>query len=182
MATLRIRAIDEKVKAGLCVQAARRAASTEWRALGILEQCGALGPTHDEPFAERVRRRFAAIADPPAIALHHRVRLATLRFEGLRLPARPHSELTGGSALRDMNRVTMPFLPFALPEIGDEEIAAVTEASAFRVGHYRPQDQAVRAGLHRLPRRRRRKHRGELRDGEVCAWHSKRWASARATK
>ena len=27
-----------------------------------------------------------------------------------------------------MNQVTMPFLPFALPEIGDEEIAAVSEA------------------------------------------------------
>lgn len=90
MATLTIRAIDEKVKAGLCVQAARRGASTEWRARGILEQ-SVLGPAHDEPFAERVRRRFAAIAyrghrpASPRAAGHP-------RFEGLRLPAGPRSD------------------------------------------------------------------------------------------
>jgi plasmid stability protein len=61
MATLTIRSMDEQVKAGLRVLAARRGVSMERHARDILEQA-VLGPAHDEPFADRVRRRFAAVA------------------------------------------------------------------------------------------------------------------------
>ena len=61
MATLMIRSMDERVKAELRVLAARRGVSMEQHARDILEQA-VLGPAHDEPFAQRVQRRFAAVA------------------------------------------------------------------------------------------------------------------------
>jgi plasmid stability protein len=61
MASLMIRSMDERVKTGLRVLAARRGVSMEQHARDILEQA-VLGPAHDEPFAERVRRRFAPVA------------------------------------------------------------------------------------------------------------------------
>ncbi len=61
MATLMIRSMDERVKAELRVLAARRGVSMEQHARDILEQA-VLGPAHDEPFADRVRRRFSTVA------------------------------------------------------------------------------------------------------------------------
>ena len=61
MATLMIRSMDERVKAELRVLAARRGVSMEQQARDILERA-VLGPTQDEPFAQRVQRRFAAVA------------------------------------------------------------------------------------------------------------------------
>ena len=61
MATLMIRSMDERVKAELRVLAARRGVSMEQHARDILEQA-VLGPAHDEPFAQRIQRRFAAVA------------------------------------------------------------------------------------------------------------------------
>lgn len=61
MATLMIRSMDERVKSELRVLAARRGVSMEQHARDILEQA-VLGAAHDEPFADRVRRRFAAVA------------------------------------------------------------------------------------------------------------------------
>ena len=61
MATLMIRSIDERVKAQLRVLAAHRGVSIEQHARDILEQA-VLGPAHDEPFAQRVQKRFAAVA------------------------------------------------------------------------------------------------------------------------
>jgi plasmid stability protein len=59
MATLMIRSMDERVKAELRVLAARRGVSMEQQARDILEQA-VLRQVHDEPFAERIRRRFAS--------------------------------------------------------------------------------------------------------------------------
>ena len=59
VASLMIRSMDERVKAELRVLAARRGVSMEQQARDILEQA-VLGHAHDEPFAERIRRRFAA--------------------------------------------------------------------------------------------------------------------------
>ena len=61
MATLMIRSMDERVKAELRVLAARRGVSMEQHARDILERA-VLGPTHDEPFAQRIQRRFAGVA------------------------------------------------------------------------------------------------------------------------
>jgi antitoxin FitA len=61
MATLMIRSMDERVKAELRVLAARRGVSMEKHARDILEHA-VLGPAHDEPFAQRVQRRFATVA------------------------------------------------------------------------------------------------------------------------
>lgn len=61
MATLMIRSMDERVKAELRVLAARRGVSMEQHARDILEQA-VLGPAHDEPFAQRILRRFATVA------------------------------------------------------------------------------------------------------------------------
>jgi plasmid stability protein len=61
MASLMIRSMDDRVKAALRVLAARRGVSMEQHARDLLEQA-VLGPSHDEPFADRVRRRFAAVA------------------------------------------------------------------------------------------------------------------------
>ena len=61
MATLMIRSMDERVKAELRVLAARRGVSMEQHARDILEHA-VLGPAHDEPFAQRVQRRFASVA------------------------------------------------------------------------------------------------------------------------
>ena len=61
MATLMIRSMDERVKAELRVLAARRGVSMEQHARDILEQA-VLGPSHDEPFAQRIQRRFASVA------------------------------------------------------------------------------------------------------------------------
>lgn len=61
MASLMIRSMDERVKAELRVLAARRGVSMEQQARDILEQA-VLGRAHDEPFAERIRRRFEGVA------------------------------------------------------------------------------------------------------------------------
>jgi plasmid stability protein len=61
MASLMIRSMDERVKAELRVVAARRGVSMEQHVRDILEQA-VLGPAHGEPFADRVRRRFSAVA------------------------------------------------------------------------------------------------------------------------
>lgn len=61
MATLMIRSIDERVKAELRVIAARRGVSMEQHARDIIERA-VLGPSPDEPFADRIRRRFAGVA------------------------------------------------------------------------------------------------------------------------
>src|SRR5882724_10221860 len=61
MATLMIRSMDERVKAELRVLAARRGVSMEQHARDILEQA-VLGVVHDEPFAQRIQRRFAKVA------------------------------------------------------------------------------------------------------------------------
>lgn len=61
MATLMIRSIDDRVKAELRVGAARRGVSMEQHARDILERA-VLGAPSDEPFAQRIRRRFAAVA------------------------------------------------------------------------------------------------------------------------
>lgn len=61
MATLMIRSIDDRVKAELRVLAARRGVSMEQHARDILERA-VLGPSDDEPFAQRIRRRFANVA------------------------------------------------------------------------------------------------------------------------
>ena len=60
MATLMIRSMDERVKAELRVLAARRGVSMEQHARDILQQA-VLGPAHDEPFAQRIQRRFATV-------------------------------------------------------------------------------------------------------------------------
>ena len=61
MATLMIRSIDERVKAELRVIAARRGVSMEQQARDIIERA-VLGPPQDEPFADRIRRRFSSVA------------------------------------------------------------------------------------------------------------------------
>jgi plasmid stability protein len=61
MASLMIRSIDERVKTGLRVLAARRGVSMEQHARDILAHA-VLGPAEDVPFAERVQRRFAPVA------------------------------------------------------------------------------------------------------------------------
>jgi antitoxin FitA len=61
MATLMIRSMDERVKAELRVLAARRGVSMEQHARDILERA-VLGAAHDEPFSERIQRRFAGVA------------------------------------------------------------------------------------------------------------------------
>jgi plasmid stability protein len=61
MATLMIRSMDDRVKAELRVLAARRGVSMEQHARDILERA-VLGPGHDEPFAQRIQRRFATVA------------------------------------------------------------------------------------------------------------------------
>ena len=61
MATLMIRSMDERVKSELRVLAARRGVSMEQHARDILERA-VLGPVQDEPFAQRMQRRFAAVA------------------------------------------------------------------------------------------------------------------------
>ena len=61
VATLMIRSMDERVKAELRVLAARRGVSMEQHARDLLERA-VLGPSPDEPFAQRIRRRFAAVA------------------------------------------------------------------------------------------------------------------------
>ncbi|MEO6658930.1 MAG: pantothenate metabolism flavoprotein [Burkholderiaceae bacterium] len=53
--------MDERVKAELRVLAARRGVSMEQHARDILEQA-VLGLAHDEPFAQRIRQRFAPVA------------------------------------------------------------------------------------------------------------------------
>jgi dTDP-4-amino-4,6-dideoxygalactose transaminase len=45
-----------------------------------------------------------------------------------------------------------PFLPFALPEIGDEEIAEVVDTLAQGLDHHRPQGQALRGRVRAVPR------------------------------
>ncbi len=55
-----IRSMDERVKAELRVLAARRGVSMEQQARDILERA-VLGPSADEPFAQRIRQRFAAL-------------------------------------------------------------------------------------------------------------------------
>jgi plasmid stability protein len=62
MATLMIRSMDDRVKAALRVLAARRGVSMEQHARDILEQAVLGGPASDEPFALRIRRRFASVA------------------------------------------------------------------------------------------------------------------------
>lgn len=61
MATLMIRSMDERVKAELRVLAARRGVSMEQQARDILERA-VLGPSPEEPFAERIHKRFALVA------------------------------------------------------------------------------------------------------------------------
>ncbi len=61
MATLMIRSIDDRVKSELRVLAARRGVSMEQQARDILERA-VLGPTHDQPFAQRIQQRFAKVA------------------------------------------------------------------------------------------------------------------------
>lgn len=61
MATLMIRSIDDRVKLELRVLAARRGVSMEQQARDILERA-VLGPTHDQPFAQRIQQRFAKVA------------------------------------------------------------------------------------------------------------------------
>jgi antitoxin FitA len=61
MATLMIRSMDERVKSELRVLAARRGVSMEQQARDILERA-VLGAVSDEPFAQRIARRFASIA------------------------------------------------------------------------------------------------------------------------
>jgi antitoxin FitA len=60
MASLTIRSMDERVIAGLRLRAARRGVSMEQQACDILKQA-VLAPTHEEPFAQRIRRRFASV-------------------------------------------------------------------------------------------------------------------------
>jgi antitoxin FitA len=64
MATLMIRSMDERVKSELRVLAARRGVSMEQQARDILERA-VLGAVSDEPFAQRIARRFASIAVDP---------------------------------------------------------------------------------------------------------------------
>jgi antitoxin FitA len=59
MATLMIRSMDERVKSELRVLAARRGVSMEQQARDILERA-VLGAVSDEPFAQRIARRFAS--------------------------------------------------------------------------------------------------------------------------
>jgi plasmid stability protein len=61
MATLMIRSMDERVKSQLRVLAARRGVSMEQQAREILERAVS-GPSDDEPFAQRIQRRFAGVA------------------------------------------------------------------------------------------------------------------------
>ena len=76
MATLMIRSMDERVKAELRVLAARRGVSMEQHARDILERA-VLGPAHDEPFAQRIQRRFAGMAvDDLPLPKRHTPRLA----------------------------------------------------------------------------------------------------------
>lgn len=70
MATLMIRSMDERVKSELRVQAARRGVSMEQQARDILKRA-VLGVASDEPFAQRIARRFSSIS-----------------FEALPIPAR----------------------------------------------------------------------------------------------
>lgn len=60
MASLMIRGMDERVKTELRVLAARRGVSMEQQARDILERA-VLGPLPEEPFADRIRKRFAAV-------------------------------------------------------------------------------------------------------------------------
>lgn len=61
MATLMIRSMDERVKSELRVMAARRGVSMEQQARDILERA-VLGALSDEPFAQRIARRFASVS------------------------------------------------------------------------------------------------------------------------
>ena len=60
MATLMIRSMDERVKAQLRVLAARRGVSMEQHARHILGRA-VLGAQDDEPFAQRIQRRFVGV-------------------------------------------------------------------------------------------------------------------------
>jgi len=59
VATLMIRNLDKRVKTELRVLAAWRGVSME-QARDILKQA-VLGATHDAPFADRIRQRFASV-------------------------------------------------------------------------------------------------------------------------
>ena len=61
MATLMIRSMDERVKSELRILAARRGVSMEQQARDILERA-VLGSAPDEPFAQRITKRFGFLA------------------------------------------------------------------------------------------------------------------------
>ena len=61
MATLMIRSMDERVKSELRILAARHGVSMEQQARDILERA-VLGSAPDEPFAQRITKRFGFLA------------------------------------------------------------------------------------------------------------------------
>ena len=60
-----------------------------------------------------------------------------------------------------MTRVRTEFLPYALPDIGEEEIAEVVQTLQVGLDHHGTQDQGIRAAHGGLPRRETR-HRRQL--------------------
>jgi antitoxin FitA len=82
MATLMIRSMDDRVKAELRVLAARRGVSMEQHARDILERA-VLGAAPNEPFAQRVQRRFAPVAvDVLPVPKRHLPRAAPQALKG----------------------------------------------------------------------------------------------------
>lgn len=74
MANLTIRNIDERVKTGLRMQAARKGLSMEQQAREILQRAVLLDED-SAPFAQRIQRRFAGLlADELPIPARQRVR------------------------------------------------------------------------------------------------------------
>ncbi len=76
-----------------------------------------------------------------------------------------------------------PFLPFALPDIGDEEIAEVVDTLKSGWVTTGPKAAALRSRFQRLPGRAGPALPSpSTRPPPGCTWRWRRWASARATR
>ena len=83
----------------------------------------------------------------------------------------------------DMPMPAQPFLPFALPEIGEDEIAEVVDTLRSGLDHDRAEGEALRGRLQPPSSATRRCTRSpSTRPPPACTWRSRRSASARATR
>ena len=76
----------------------------------------------------------------------------------------------------------LPFLPFALPEIGDDEIAEVVDTLQSGWVTTGPKARRFEADFAPSSATRRCTASPSTRPPPACTWRSRRWASARATR